>query len=135
MKNRTKALAVVLSAAMLIGNCGIMAFAGETEASTEAAAAQTREGGSDTLVVGYDPFNQKFSPFFGTTAYDMDVSSMVQVPLLINDRAGQMIMHGIEGETTQYNGTDYTYTGIADCDITENEDGTVDYHFKLRDDI
>lgn len=41
----------------------------------------------------------------------------------------------IEGETTSYNGTDYTYYGPTDLTITENEDGTVYYDFKLRDDL
>lgn len=41
---------------------------------------------------------------------------------------------GIEGETRSYNGTDYTYNGPADMEVTENEDGTVYYDFTLRDD-
>ena len=42
---------------------------------------------------------------------------------------------GIEGETRSYNGTDYTYNGPADMEVTENEDGTVYYDFTLRDDL
>ena len=44
-------------------------------------------------------------------------------------------MHGIEGETRSYNGTDYTYYGLADCEVTENDDGTVTYAITLRDDV
>ncbi len=87
------------------------------------------------LVVGYAPFNEKFSPFFATTAYDQDVSSMTQATLLASDREGAIVYNGIEGETRSYNGTDYTYYGLADCTITENADGTVDYDFKLREDV
>ena len=87
------------------------------------------------LVVGYSPFNSKFSPFFSTTDYDQSAWFMTQILLLNNDRTGAIIMNGIEGETVPYNGTDYTYYGPADCVITENDDGTVYYDFTLRDDI
>ena len=36
-----------------------------------------------------------------------------------------MILNGIEGETREHNGTDYTYYGTTDCVVTENDDGTV----------
>ena len=87
------------------------------------------------LVVGYSPFNSKFSPFFATTAYDQDAQQITQLQLLPSDRTGSVILNGIEGETVAYNGTDYTYYGPADCVITENEDGTVFYDFKLREDL
>ncbi len=46
-----------------------------------------------------------------------------------------MLLNGLTGETVAYNGTDYTYNGIADCVITENEDGSVIYDFMLREDV
>lgn len=88
-----------------------------------------------TLVVGYSPFNSKFSPFFSETAYDQDAMAMTQLGLLTSDRTGAVITKGIEGETVNYNGTDYTYYGPADLTITENADGTVFYDFKLREDL
>jgi len=88
-----------------------------------------------TLVVGYSPFNSKFSPFFSETAYDQDAMAMTQLGLLNSDRTGAIITKGIEGETVNYNGTDYTYYGPADLTITENADGTVFYDFKLREDL
>lgn len=87
------------------------------------------------LVVGYSPFSSKFSPFFSETAYDQDVYSMTAVGLLTSDRTGAIILNGIEGETKNYNGTDYTYYGPANLVITENADGTVYYDFTLREDI
>ena len=87
------------------------------------------------LVVGYSNFSSKFSPFFAETAYDQDVQAMTQVSLLGNDRLGQIVYKGIEGETNEYNGTEYTYYGPADLTVTENADGTVDYDFQLREDI
>lgn len=108
-------------------------------ANTETGASESTEvstsTGADTLVVGKDTFGSKFSPFFATLQYDQDVSDMVSIGLLDSDREGNIVMKGIEGETIAYNGTDYTYTGIADCDVTQNDDGTVVYDFTLRDDI
>lgn len=108
-------------------------------ANTETGASESTEvstsTGADTLVVGKDTFGSKFSPFFATLAYDQDVSDMVSIGLLASDREGNIVMKGIEGETIAYNGIDYTYTGIADCDVTQNDDGTVVYDFTLRDDI
>ena len=45
-----------------------------------------------------------------------------------------MIYKGIEGETINYNGTDYTYYGMGDVEVTQNDDGTVDYQIHIRDD-
>ena len=55
--------------------------------------------------------------------------------LLLTDREGSVVLKGIEGDVRPYNGTDYTYYGPADCEIKENTDGTVDYNFKLREDL
>jgi peptide/nickel transport system substrate-binding protein len=92
-----------------------------------------------TLVVAYDPFSSKFSPFFAQTSYDQDVEAMTQVALITVDRGGNLILNGIEGETNNYNGTDYTYYGIANITVTQHngtgEDGSVDYTITIRDDI
>ena len=141
-----KYLALVLALIMCVGllsGCGqaaapaAEATKAEAEPAAEAVAeAEPAETDADTpLVVGYSPFNEKFSPFFSETAYDQDVWLMTQISLLDGDRQGAIIMNGIEGETINYNGTDYTYYGPADCVITENDDGTVFYDFKLRDDL
>ena len=87
------------------------------------------------LVIGYAPFSSKFSPFFAETAYDQDAQGLTQLALLNSDRTGAVVYKGIEGETIPYNGTDYTYYGPADLEVTENEDGTVYYDFTLRDDL
>ncbi len=89
----------------------------------------------DPLVVGYAPFSSKFSPFFSETAYDQDAQALTQISLLGNDRQGAIIYNGIEGETHNYNGTDYTYYGPANVVVTENADGTVYYDIQLRKDI
>ena len=123
-----RALALILSLVMCVG---LFTACGE----------QKNTGGNDgeskdtPLVVGYSAFNQKFSPFFSETEYDQDVWVMTSLGLLNSDRQGQIIMKGIEGETHNYNGTDYTYYGPADCEIVQKDDGTVDYNFKMREDL
>jgi len=89
----------------------------------------------DTLVVGTMQFDGKFSPFFYTNSYENDVISLVHQTLLTTDRDGAVVMHGIRGQTSAYNGTDYTYRGIADCTVGENPDGTVHYDFTLREGV
>lgn len=118
--NKLVALLLVVVMALSIASC--------------AAPAEEYKGG-DTLVVGYDAFSQKFSPFFATTAYDQDAAGITQVGLLTSDREGNIVLKGIEGETIPYNGKDYKYTGIADCTVTKNNDGTITYAFKLREDV
>lgn len=94
------------------------------------------EESSDTpLVIACDDMSEKFSEFFANSVPDQNVADLTAVLLLENGRSGEIIYNGIEGETYSYNGTDYTYNGIADCVVTENEDGTVTYDFTLRDDI
>lgn len=89
-------------------------------------------GARDTLVVGYDTFSNKFSPFFSETAYDQDVYSLTAIGLLAGDRSGNVIKKGIEGETVNYNGKDYTYYGLGNLTITKNTDGSVDYDITIR---
>lgn len=108
----------------------------EAEAEEEAAEPEEREAaedGSIPMVVGYSSFSSKFSPFFAETAYDQDAAEMTQISLLTTDRLGNIIMNGIEGETHEYNGKEYTYQGTSNLVMTENEDGTVYYDFTLRD--
>lgn len=85
------------------------------------------------LVVAYDQFSQKFSPFFADTGYDQDVASMTQIGLLTTDRMGGIIYNAIEGETVNYNGTDYLYKGPADVKVEYDEaSDTTKYTAKLR---
>ena len=123
-----RALALILSLVMCVG---LFTACGEQKNPD----GNGDESKDTPLVVGYSAFNQKFSPFFSETEYDQDVWVMTSLGMLNNDRQGQIIMNGIEGETHNYNGTDYTYYGPADCEIVQKDDGTVDYNFKMREDL
>ena len=100
-----------------------------------------KQGGTDdqetakTLVVGTQNFDGKFSPFFYTNSYENDVMSMIFDGLLLTDREGSVVLKGADGEVRPYNGTDYTYNGVANCDIVENADGTVDYKITMKEGI
>lgn len=141
MKNK-KALALLLTGAMVAGSvtgCGSSsdnANTSDTTATTEASTEAAQSSGNDTpLVVATDAMSEKFSPFFGESVPDENIWLLTTVPLIDMDRQGEIVYNGIEGETRNYNGTDYTYYGLSDCTVTENEDGTVSYDFQIRDDV
>lgn len=129
MKNAKRTLALLLA---LVMSLSLLAGCGNQNGNTSGG---TTTDDTTPLVVGYSPFSSKFSPFFSETAYDQDAYAMTQLGLLTSDRTGAIIYKGIEGETINYNGTDYTYYGPADLTVTENADGTVYYDFTLRDDL
>lgn len=122
MKKRV--LSLILVAVMAIS---MLAACGNEEEQVESVAAP--------LVVGYTSFNEVFSPFFASSEADKDVTAMTQVNLITLDRNGSVIYNGIEGETTSYNGTDYTYYGIADVNVKAAKNGTMIYDFTLREDV
>ncbi len=141
MKQAKKLLALFLAAAMLTGtlascnnNSGNSGETSGTESSNENSTPDEGEK-SDTLVASSNHFEGKFSPFFAASAEDINIMNMTQISLLGTDRVGAIVENGIEGETRSYNGTDYTYNGVADLKVTENDDGTVYYDFTMRDDL
>ena len=107
----------------------------DTTEDGEDATDETVGNPDGTIVIAETGFEGKFSPFFAASAPDQAAHALTQAVLLNADRRGEIIMHGIEGETRSYNGTDYTYYGLADCEVTENDDGTVTYAITLRDDV
>lgn len=147
MKNAKKFMALFLAATMcggMIMGCSSKSDSGEKTDDTKPA--ESTESGdnteenaassdNNTLVASATGFESKFSPFFGACTDDMDVSEFTQLFLMYVDRVSNPVLNGIEGETREYNGTEYTYTGPADISITENDDGTVDYDIKMRDDL
>lgn len=120
MKNAKRIIALVLTAVLCLS---LFAACGNGGAN------------SKPLVVSSAHFESKFSPFFAASAEDMNIVSMTAARVLDLDRVGAPVLKGIEGETRSYNGTDYTYKGTSDIEITENADGTVTYDITMRDDL
>ena len=118
-----KAIALILSLVMCVS---LFTACGKQQGSTD------DQETAKTLVVGTQNLDGKFSPFFYTNSYENDVMNMVFDALLLTDREGSVVLKGADGEGRPYNGTDYTYTGVANCDIGENEDGTVDYNITMK---
>ncbi len=94
-------------------------------------------GGSEggTLVTANSGLEGKFCPLFTASAADQDVVSFNNVMLLITDRMAEPIYNGIDGETKEYNGTEYTYNGPANVTMTQQSDGSVTYDVQIRDDL
>lgn len=127
MGKTLRALLSVLLAVMMLSG-GLTALA---EAAAPAAA------GADTpLVVTFDQFSEKFSPFFADSHMDNEATDMTQIRLLTYDRLGEVVGSAIEGETRKFGDKEYTYTGPADISVSYDEkaDKTV-YTIKLRKDL
>lgn len=95
------------------------------------------EGQSDIpLVIGCDKLNRNFNPFAAKSEDDKQAVSLTQLYLIENDRRGQVIYNGIDGEVKTYNGNNYTYYGPADIETRYNrkKDETL-YIITLRDDL
>ena len=122
--SKKKLMALLLTGVMAASTVSVPVFAEEAEG-----------GSSDTpLVIGQTNFSEKFSGLFHETVPDQQIAENVGEYLFGSDRTGAIIYNGIEGETHEYNGTDYTYTGLSDVTVTEGEDETV-YNFKLREGV
>ncbi len=118
MKLRKSLFALLMAVVMLVSVVPL-AVAGEAETP---------------LVVAYNTFSEKFSPFFADTAYDRDVADMTQIAPLKTDRMGGIVYNSIEGETVNYNGTDYLYTGASDVSVNfDQEKNETTYVIKLRE--
>ena len=142
MKIRFRRLfASVLAAAVATGalagcNSGSGSSSSSTPSSSESSvsASGDSDSGDVPLVYACQTFNQKFNPFFYSAAIDGYVSNVCVDTLLITDREGVIVYDGINGETREYNGTDYTYTGLSSCTVDQGEDTTT-YTFKLREGV
>lgn len=95
------------------------------------------EGQSDIpLVIGCDKLNRKFNPFVAESKDDKQAVSLTQLYLVENDRRGQVIYNGIDGEVKTYNGNNYTYYGPADIETRYNrKKNETFYTITLRDDL
>jgi peptide/nickel transport system substrate-binding protein len=135
MKKMRQLLAILLAGTMVAGMVGCGNSSSDSTEAGNAGSGSTTANGDTPLVIANDAMSEKFSPFFVESVPDQRIVDATQISLVYNDRAGEFIYNGIEGETREYNGTEYTYYGPTNLVITENEDGTVDYDFTLREDL
>lgn len=85
--------------------------------------------GKDTVSVGVNGVTVP-DPFGFKNGEDMTAAELIMIRLLETDRDGYVIKNGITGEATGYNGTEYTYNGIADVKIVGSS-----LEFTLNDEI
>lgn len=139
-KSSSKFLSLLLAGVMVVSTltaCGKEETKTNNETSAEVSTDAAENTSGDTpLVIGETNFSEKFSFFYADSVPDQEIVDLTGLYLVKPDRAGALVEKGIEGETRSYNGTDYTYTGIADMDVTIDEaaNETI-YHFTLRNDV
>ncbi len=96
---------------------------------------KTEGGSSDTpLVIGQTNFSEKFSGLFHEAVPDQQIAENRRCISVWKRPYRCYYLQWYRGRDTEYNGTEYTYTGLSDVTVTEGEDETV-YNFKLRDDV
>ena len=119
-----------------LSSCGtISSSAPISSTAHETSAVDEIPTDAPALTVGCAEFSGVFSPFFAETTVDRDAVELTQLRLLPNDRSGMVLLQSSNGETTAYNGTEYTYYGPADLTIAEQSDGAMWYDISLRDDL
>lgn len=89
-----------------------------------------------SIVVGYSSLPSKLNPFYVTTESEEAVMGLTQVRLLTLDRVGDVVKNGISGETRNYSGVDYFYSGISNISLLVSEEtGAAEYTITLRDNL
>lgn len=125
----------MMASTMFVG-CGGNDGGSTAPTATGEAGNQEASNGDTPLVLTCQTLSSKFSPFFNESVPDRDVSDLTTLYLFGLNRNGSIVMNGIEGETTEYNGTEYTYYGPADMTIDKDDAAnTTTYTIKLRDDL
>ncbi len=147
MKNMKRFLAVAMIAAMSVSvfaSCGGSGSSSESSSSEESSTVESSsESSTETveptssvpLVYAIDTMSQKFNPLWYSLAYDGEVCEQVVESLMNTDRSGMPVYNGIEGETREWNGTEYTYYGLSDITVEQNDDDTTTYTYKLREGV
>ena len=87
-----------------------------------------------TLNIGTERLEGKYIQLYAKADGDMIVNKLTQVNLLTLDRSGRVLYHAGRSESSEYNGTDYTYRGIADISVDyDRESDITTYTIELRD--
>lgn len=141
-------MAIGMCAGLLAGCKEDTGEAGGTVSATEApqtetvttAAPETTTAAlpveDQTLIIGSGEFGQMFLPLFASAEGDQTVVDLTQAKLLTLARDGSVINAAAAGATLNYQGKDYTYTGLADISQAYDEASNVTtYTVKLKDGV
>ena len=137
-------LILIIAIPFTVTACGKKKKAAKPKAqkTAEVKNGTTKAGGKGSnasdvpLRISCTSMENKFNPFVATAEADIQVVDMTQVRLLETDRAGQIVMNGIDGELRKYNGESYTYYGIANVKVHhDRQAGYSVYRITLRDDL
>ena len=135
MSKGKRILAIMLAGALAVGTLGGCGQSEHKKEDSTQKAESIQESDNTPLVIAERGITQNFSPFFAETQGDRNVSDLTSAYLLGKDRNGEYVLQGIEGETRNYNHTDYPYWGISDCAVKKGKNGNVSYTFTLRDGV
>ena len=96
----------------------------------------TKSNEDTRLIIGCDGLEDDWNPFLVNTESNLQVIEQTQVYLLIQERGGQIVTKAKQGQTIPFGGTDYTYQGLSDVDITRDaKQNMTTYTITLRDDV
>lgn len=127
----------VLLAVFLYAGCTLPPVESEGGGAVQYGTVEESEytANSIALRIGYDTELTTMQPLYMDTAIDRDIAGLTQETLFATDRSGMIVKQGIEGESVSYNGVAYTYQGLADVEIEQDQknDMTI-YHITLRED-
>ncbi|MDO5292890.1 MAG: ABC transporter substrate-binding protein [bacterium] len=134
---RKKLIASILAASMVVASLSGCSGSKKEENNSNATPSSQQTSGSTTpLVVGYNPFSEKFSPFFHNSVPDQQAQTITQVKMATFGRDGQLVPNAKDGQTVSYNGKDYTYNGLSNLAVNyDKEKDITTYNLKIRDDV
>ncbi len=127
-------LPLIITGSMLIfagcaGGGGESAVSDPADSGTQAGisesegeAKEEKEAVYEPLIIGTEALSGGYNPFFSVNEGDEILSKLINVRLLETDRQGGIVYKGKE-------------SGMADCEVKKNEDGSAVYSFDLRDDV
>lgn len=98
--------------------------------------AEELEQTANQVVIGCDEMDENFNPFSNLKNGNESVLKQTQVYLLSRGRGGEPILNGKDGQTSWFEGTEYTYQGMSNILVEYDEKhNRTNYIISLRDDV
>ena len=143
MKRLSRPPAVLMTLCLLAGLLSGCQLTNRTEESepplptpvTTEAPGPTEEPVNESLMAACSQLSGRYSPFTAESEGDRQVVSMTQLGLLTLERGGAIVKNAIAGETVDWGGTAYRYTGPASLEVFGNQDDSTTVTIRLRDDL